>query len=128
MRKLVLAALITSTLYVQGCGVLQGVTPETPRQSVVLLYAALESGYNTWTDRFNKNLVTPEEFMGAVSDLNRADGYVDLARDAAKAGDTETADQYLGLAQSVLDSRDHCCSEHATLPVPGVQDRCRAGT
>lgn len=104
MRKLLIALLATSTLYVQGCaGIFGGVEADTPRKTVVQMYGALEAAYNTYTNRYVKGLITATEFARAVSTINRADGYVDMARDAALAGNGAQSDEYLALAQSVLD-------------------------
>lgn len=102
MRKLTtLCAVAAVTLYVQGCALVD-VQPETPRQTIAVTYGALEAAYNTVYRRFSDGLVTREEAIKLLTDINRADGYLDQARDAVVAGDGMAADTYLRLANSAL--------------------------
>ena len=104
MRKLLIPLLLGATLYVQGCAApgQRAPVPQTPRQAIVVAYGVLEGAYNTVMQRWAAGLITQNRALGIVAAINRADGYVDKADEAVKAGDVAAAGEYLGLAQSIL--------------------------
>lgn len=99
-RVALLAAILATTLYVQGC-TQPPVMPETPKQSVVLVYGGLETAYNTLVDRYDAGAIDQITATRLLNKINKADEYNDMAREAAKTGDPD-AQAYLALAERLL--------------------------